>query len=137
MSPEHALGRQVVRRRGPSAVEMAVEGTEPGREGYVYALRDEAAYLQVQPEDEKQEIFVPFDPASIVCQFCGRSYQEVPNLFEAKRKVRDPNNDAIASVWICDGCVARMTQILAEEPPGARSLWWWGSWWPGDGPQTS
>ena len=123
----------------PSAEEVAVEGTEPGREGYVYALRDEAAYLQVQPEDEKQEIFERFDPAPIFCQFCGRSYGEVPRpkLFEAKRKVRDPNNDAIASVWICDACVARMTQILAEEAPQAWSLWWWGSWWPDDGPRGS
>jgi len=37
------------------------------------------------------------------------------------RGVRDPNTDAIASVWICSECVGRIAQILAEQPPGLDS----------------
>jgi hypothetical protein len=49
-----------------------VEGTEqPHHNDFVYALKDEKAYLQA--DDEKPEIVEPFDPASIVCQFCGKS----------------------------------------------------------------
>jgi hypothetical protein len=73
-----------------------VEGTEqPLRDDYVYALRDEDAYLQA--DDEKPQIVEPFDPASIVCQFCGKSYEQVSTLFEAKRRVRDPNTSAITA----------------------------------------
>jgi hypothetical protein len=104
-----------------------VEGTEqPHDDDYVYALRDEAAYLQA--DDEKPQMVEPFDPASIVCQFCGKSFGQVSTLFEAKRKVRDPNTEAIAAVWICNECVARMAQTLAEQPPGTRSLWVWQVW---------
>jgi hypothetical protein len=34
---------------------------------------------------------------------------------------RDPNTSALAVVWICE-CVARMAQVLAEKPEGARWL---------------
>jgi hypothetical protein len=101
-----------------------MEGTEQPLHGdYVYAMRDEDAYLQA--DDEKPEVVEPFDPASIVCQFCGKSFEQVPRLFAAKRRVRDPNTSAIVLVWICNECVARMAQVLAEEPPGTR--WLWGS----------
>jgi hypothetical protein len=104
-----------------------VEGTEqPSHDDSVYAVRDEDAYLQ--GDDEKPQIVERFDSASIVCQFCGKSYEQVPTLFEAKRKVRDPNTEAIAAVWICNECVARMAQALAEEPPGTRWLWRWQVW---------
>jgi hypothetical protein len=104
-----------------------VEGSEqPLHDDYVYALRDEDAYLQA--DDEKPQIVEPFDPASIVCQFCGKSYEQVPTLFEAKRRVMDPNTAAIAAVWICNECVARMAQTLAEQPSGTRSLWAWQVW---------
>jgi hypothetical protein len=110
--------------------EVPMEGTEPPlHNNYVCALRGEEAYLQA--DDEKPQIVEPFDAASIVCQFCGKSYEQVPRLFEAKRKVRDPNTDAIASVWICNECVGRIAQILAEELPGTRFLWWWRFWSPG------
>jgi hypothetical protein len=70
------------RRRWPWAAGVPVEGTEqPLRDDYVYALRDEDAYLQA--DDEKPQIVEPFDPASIVCQFCGKSYEQVSTLFEA------------------------------------------------------
>jgi hypothetical protein len=71
----------------------------------------------------------PFDPVSTVCQFCGKSFEQVSTLFQAKRKVRDPNTDAIAEVCICNECVARMAQTLAEEQSsGARQLWVWQVW---------
>ena len=98
----------------------------PHDPAHVYALTDEEAYLQA--DDEKPQIVEPFDPRSIVCQFCGKSYEQVPTLFEAKRKVRDPNTSAIAAVWICNECVARMAQTLAEEPPGSRAHWVWQVW---------
>jgi hypothetical protein len=104
-----------------------VEGTEqPFHDDFVYALRDEEAYLQA--DDEKPEIVEPFDPTSIVCQFCGKSYEQVPRVFEAKRRVRDPNTSAIKAVWICNECVARMAQAFGEELPGTRSLWVWQIW---------
>jgi hypothetical protein len=100
---------------------MPMEGTEqPFRDDYVYAVRDEAAYLQAG--DEKPEPVKPFDPASIVCQFCGKSFEQVPRLFAAKRRVRDPNTSAIVLVWICNECVVHMAQVLAEEPTGTRWL---------------
>jgi hypothetical protein len=47
-----------------------VEGTEqPHHHDYVYALKDEEAYLQA--DDHKPGIAL--GPASIICQFCGNS----------------------------------------------------------------
>lgn len=108
-----------------------MEGTEqPLHDNDVYAVRDEEAYLQA--DDEKPPIpGDPFNLASIVCQFCGRSLEQVAGVFEAKRRVRDPNTSAIAAVWICDECVARMAQLLAEEPQGRPWLRGWRQWTPG------
>ena len=105
-----------------------MEGAEePPHNAYIYATRDEGAYLQAI--DEKQPTPPePLDPASILCQFCGKSFAQVPRLFEAKRRVRDPNTGAIVAVWICNECVARMAQALAEEPAGTRWLRWHGMW---------
>jgi ClpX C4-type zinc finger len=114
---------------GRWASEVPVEGTEqPPREGYVFAVREEAAWLEAG--DEKPEVVPPFNPTSILCQFCGRSYGEVRHLFQAKRKTRDPNTDAIAEVWICNQCVSRMAEVLAEDPPRTRGLWFWANWMP-------
>jgi hypothetical protein len=95
-----------------------VEGAEqPSHDAYVYAIRDEESYLQV--DDEKQPTPPePLDPASILCQFCGKSWEQVPMLFQAKRRTMDPNTSAIVAVWICNECVAQLGQILAAEPPG-------------------
>ena len=107
-----------------------MEGTEqPHHNDHVYALKDEEAYLQA--DDEKPEIVEPFDPASIVCQFCGMSLEQVPGFFQAKRLTRDPNTSALAAVWICNECVAQMAQILTEEPTGPRWLQSWRQWTPG------
>ena len=96
----------------------------------VYALTDEEAYLQA--DDEKQPAPPePLDPASVLCQFCGKSWEQVAGLFGAKRLVRDPNTSALAEVWICNECVARMAQILAEEPPSPHRLRRWREWTPG------
>jgi hypothetical protein len=114
-----------------------VEGPEPPpHDDYVFALRDEAAYLHA--DDDKPQAVEPFDRASIICQFCGRSWDQVRGVFQAKRRVRDPNTSAIAIVWICNECVGRMAQILAEEPEGSPWLFGWEVWSrrdrpPGDG----
>ena len=54
-----------------------MEGAEqPAHDAYVYAIRDEESYLQV--DDEKQPTPPePLDPASILCQFCGKSWEQV------------------------------------------------------------
>ena len=103
-----------------------MEGTEqPHHHDYVYALKDEEAYLQA--DDHKPGISL--DPASIACQFCGRFSEQVAGgLFQAKHLVRDPNTAALAAVWICDECVARMAQVLAEEPPGTPGTQWMRGW---------
>ena len=103
-----------------------MEGSEqPPHDGYVYALRDEEAYLHA--DDDKVQAAEPFEPESFICQFCGKSWDEVRGLFQAKRRVRDPNTSAIAIVWICDECVARMAEVLAEEPE-RRWLFGWEVW---------
>jgi len=53
-----------------------VEETEqPLRDDYVYAVNDEAAYLQA--DDEKPPI--PKEPfPSILCQFCGKTFEQPP-----------------------------------------------------------
>jgi ClpX C4-type zinc finger len=105
-----------------------VDGTErPLRHDHIYALRDEEAYLQA--DDEKPEAAAePFDAAPLLCQFCGRPWEQVSRLFEAKRRVRDPNTSALAAVYVCDQCVGTMARLLAEQPPESRSLWGWQLW---------
>jgi hypothetical protein len=104
-----------------------VEGTErPPRNDYVYALRDEEAYLHA--DDDKPQAVEPFYPPSIVCQFCGRSWGQVRGFFQAKCRVRDPNTSALAVVWICNECVGRMARILADEPAGTPWLFGWEVW---------
>jgi ClpX C4-type zinc finger len=108
-----------------------VEGTEqPHHDDYVYALRDEESYLHA--DEDKKQIGEPFERPPIVCQFCGKSWEQVAGLFGAKRLVRDPNTSALAEVWICNECVAQIAQILAEEPPSPHRLRRWREWTPGD-----
>ena len=92
-----------------------MEGTEqPHHNDYVYALKDEKAYLQA--DDEKPEIVEPFDPASIVCQFCGKSSEQIPGFFQAKRLARDPNTSALAQVD------ARVAVLVTSRPCPRRAL---------------
>jgi hypothetical protein len=95
------------------------EGSDqPRGDTYVYALRDEAAYLQTD-EDEKPEIIAePPDPAWFKCSFCRKTDRRV--LFGAEYPVRDPNTFAvIAQIFVCDECVAGFAESLARERPGA------------------
>jgi hypothetical protein len=103
-----------------------VEGTDqPHHNDYVYALKDEEAYLQA--DDKKLGIVEPVD--SIVCQFCGKFSEQVAGgLFQAKHLARDPNTSALTTVWICDECVARMAQVLAEESSGTQWMRGWQFW---------
>jgi hypothetical protein len=100
---------------------------QPTGDAFVYALRDEEAYLQ--GDEEKPPIpSEPFDDASIICQFCGKSWRQVQGVFQAKRRVRDPNTSAIATVWICNECVAQMAQTLAQESRRQPWLLGWEVW---------
>jgi hypothetical protein len=99
-----------------------VAGSEQPRGGaYVYALSDEAAYLQTD-KDEKPEIIAepPPGPAWCKCWFCRRTDRRV--LFGAEYPVRDPTTFAvIALIFICDKCVANFAESLGQERPRAPS----------------
>jgi hypothetical protein len=89
---------------------------QPGGNAYVYALRDEEAYLQTD-EDEKPEIVAepPPDPAWFKCWFCRKSHQQVQTLFGAEYPVRDPNTFAVITlIFICNECVAKFTEWFAH-----------------------
>jgi hypothetical protein len=82
-----SAGRQ--RNRWPAVLrrpEAAVDagGDRPGSDAYVYALTDEAAYLQA--EDEKPAVIArpPPDPAQFKCWFCRKPHQQVQRLFGAE-----------------------------------------------------
>ena len=73
----------------------------PAGHGYIYGVADEKGYLQVD-QDEKPTIKgKPPDPASIICQFCAKSWAQVPIMFAAQRPVRDPNT--FASIAVSSG----------------------------------
>ena len=96
------------------------EGSDqPPGDAYVYAVRDEEAYLQID-EDEKPESIAepPPDPAWFKCSFCRKTDRRV--LFGAEYPVRDPNTLAvIALIFICDKCVANFAESLGQETPKA------------------
>src|SRR6266511_2433579 len=81
-------------RRSEAAVGQASD--QPGGDGYIYALTDEAAYLQTD-EDEKPPITAepPPDPAWFKCWFCRKSHPQVQRLYGAEYPVRDPNIFAV------------------------------------------
>jgi hypothetical protein len=89
-----------------------------GGDAYLYALRDEQAYLQT---DEKPAIIAkpPPDPAQFKCWFCRKSHQQVQMLFSAEYPVRDPNNFANETpIFICNECVAKFAEQLAKRVRG-------------------
>jgi hypothetical protein len=89
---------------------MEEENDQLRGDAYIYALRDEEAFLQTG-EDEKPEINAepPHDPAWYKCWFCWKRDRKV--LWAAKYPVRDPNTFAvIAEVFICDECVTRFAE---------------------------
>jgi hypothetical protein len=91
-----------------------------GEGTYVYALTNEAAYLQT--DDEKPAIIAepPPDPAQFKCWFCRKSHQQVETLFGAEYPVRAPNNFANETlIFICNECVTRFAESLAQKSPMA------------------
>jgi hypothetical protein len=95
------------------------EGSDPPRGGaYVYAVREEEAYLQTD-EDEKPELIEePPDPAWHKCWFCWRTDRQ--RLWAAKYPVRDPKTFAVIThVFICDECIAGYAESRAQEGPQA------------------
>jgi hypothetical protein len=97
-------------------------GSDPAcGDAYVYALQEEAAYLQTD-EDPKPEIIAepPPDPTWFKCSFCRKTDRR--RLFGAEYPVRDPNTFAvIAQICICSDCVAEFAERLAQESPEAPS----------------
>jgi hypothetical protein len=91
-------------------------GDPPRGDAYIYALRDEAAYLHVD-EDEKPEIVMePPDPSWFKCSFCRRTDRSV--LFGAEYPVRNPDTFAVIThVCICADCVAKFAEQLASRGP--------------------
>jgi hypothetical protein len=95
----------------------------PGDHAYVCAVTDEEAYVEAGEDENPAMDAGPPDLASVICQFCGKSAEQVPILFAARRPVRDPTTFAtIAVVWICNECVGRLAEALALQPPGTRFL---------------
>ena len=93
---------------------------QPGGDGYVFALRDEEAYLQTD-EDGKILEGPPPDPAWFKCWFCRKSDQQVQRLYGAEYPVRDPNTLAVITlIFICNECVAKFAGWFASEGLGPR-----------------
>ena len=98
---------------------MEAESDRPSGDAYVYALTDEAAYLQT---DDEKPVFVhpPPDPAQFKCWFCRKSHRQVQRLFGAEYPVRDPNNCSNETpIFICNECVAKFAEWFARESPKA------------------
>jgi hypothetical protein len=96
-------------------VAMGEGGEQPRGDAFIYALRDEAAYLETG-EDEKPAVVAEPLPhrASFKCSFCRSTDRRV--LFGSEYPVRDPETFAvIAQVLICDRCIARFAGALARE----------------------
>jgi hypothetical protein len=89
---------------------------QPAGGRYVYALTDEAAYLQT--DDEKPAIIAepPPDLAQFRRWFCRTSHQQVQTLFGAEHPARDPHDFANETlIFICNECVTRFAESLAQE----------------------
>lgn len=97
---------------------MEQESQQPGGGAYVYGLRDEAAYLELD-DDGKLEIAEPTpDPARLKCWFCRKSYKQVRMLFGAEYPVRDPNNFAAETpIFICNECIAKFAKRVDGRAP--------------------
>jgi hypothetical protein len=106
-----------------SETAVAETSEQSGGDAYLYALRDEQAYLQTDDDDEKPAIIArpPPDPAQFKCWFCRKSHQQVQMLFGAEYPVRDANNFANETlIFICNECVTKFAVSLAQESPKAR-----------------
>jgi hypothetical protein len=117
--PHGLTGYQQPFRRSEVAVGEASD--QPSGDGYVYALTDEPAYLQTN-DDEKPAIIAepPPDLAKFKCWFCRKSHEQVHTLFGAEYPVRDPHDFANETpILICNECVTRFAESLAQENPKA------------------
>jgi ClpX C4-type zinc finger len=117
--PRGLTGDRRTFRRSEVAVEEASD--QPGGDAHIYALTDEAAYLQTDDDEKPAVIAAPTpDLAQFKCWFCRKSYQQVENLFGAEYPVRDPHdfgNETL--IFICNECVTRFAESLAQERPKA------------------
>jgi hypothetical protein len=93
---------------------------QPSSDAYVYALTDEAAYLQTDDDEKSAIIAEPLpDPAWFKCWFCRKSHPQVQRLYGAEYPVRDPNTFAIITlIFICNECVAKFAEWYASEGLG-------------------
>ena len=70
---------------------------QSGGDAYLYALRDQRAYLQTddQTDDQKPAIIArpPPDPAQFKCWFCRKSHQQVQMLSCWSWRVRGKGNE--------------------------------------------
>jgi hypothetical protein len=98
---------------------MQEETTSPRGDAYIYALRDDEAFLQTD-EDEKPKSIAepPPDPAWHKCWFCWKTDRQ--RLLAAKYPVRDRKTFAVIThVFICGECVAGFAESRAQESPQA------------------
>ena len=94
---------------GLGGAEAAVEeaSDHAGGGSYIYALREEEAYLQTD-DDKKPLDELPPDPAWFKCWFCRKRDGEVRRLYGAPFPVRNPETLAIITlIFICNECVAK------------------------------
>ena len=93
---------------------------QPGGNAYVYALTDEAAYLETDDDEKPAIIAEPSpDPAWSKCWFCRKSHLQVQRLYGAEYPVRDSNTFAVITlIFICNECVAKFAGWFARESPG-------------------
>ena len=91
---------------------MEEDSEQPRGDAFIYALRDEAAYLETGEDEKPAVVAEPLpDRASFKCSFCRSTDRRV--LFGSEYPVRDPETFAvIAQVLICDRCVARFAGSL-------------------------
>jgi hypothetical protein len=96
------------------------EGSEqPRGDAFIYALRDEAAYLETGEDEKPAVVAEPLpDRASFKCSFCRSTDRRV--LFGAEYPVRNPGTFAvITQIFICDKCVANFAESLAQGSGGS------------------
>jgi hypothetical protein len=108
---DHVGGRPAA-RRSEAAVEGA--GDQSGGGGYVFALTDEAAYLQADADEKPETTAERPDPSTFRCWFCRKPHTQVERLFGAEFPVRDRHDfSAETPIFICNECVTKFAGWLA------------------------
>jgi hypothetical protein len=118
--PRRLTGDRRTFRRSEVAVEEAND--QPGGDAHIYALTDEAAYLQTDDDEKPAVIAEPLpDRAQFKCWFCRKSHRQVENLFGADYPVRDPHDfENETLIFICNECVTRFAESLTQKSPKAQ-----------------